>query len=288
MTTATGQSATFRAGLVGMRSGRTPAANIDTAVKLIGEAKAGGADYVQTPEMTNLCVRSRDELLQVIAEEDQDKGLAAFRDTARRHGIWLHIGSLAIRVSKEHAANRAFVINPQGDITARYDKIHMFDVDLANGEQYRESRSFAPGDRAVVSDTPFGRLGHSICYDLRFPHLYRALAHAGAEFISVPAAFTRTTGMAHWHVLLRARAIETGAYVFAPAQCGTHPGDRLTYGHALIVAPWGEILADAGEAPGFVAATLDLAEVARVRASVPAWRADAAFTPPAMAARAAE
>ena len=269
MTTATGQSATFRAGLVGMRSGRTPAANIDTAVKLIGEAKAGGADYVQTPEMTNLCVRSRDELLQVIAEEDQDKGLAAFRDTARRHGIWLHIGSLAIRVSKEHAANRAFVINPQGDITARYDKIHMFDVDLAGGESYRESRSYKAGDIAVATDLPWGRLGISICYDLRFPALYRALSEAGASFIAIPAAFTKQTGEAHWTTLMRARAIENGAYVMAAAQGGKHEDGRETFGHSIVVDPWGKVIAEGGTEPGVTFADIDPALVATIRGRIP-------------------
>src|SRR4051812_31488912 len=182
MTISTTQSATFRAGLVGMRSGRTPAVNIETAVKLIGEAKAGGADYVQTPEMTNLCVRSRDELLTLITEEDKDTSLATFRETARKHGIWLHIGSLAIRVSKELAATRAFVINAQGDIAARYDNMHMFDVCLAGGERYRESRSYKAGIIAVATDLPWGRLGISICYDLRFPALFRALSEAGASF----------------------------------------------------------------------------------------------------------
>jgi predicted amidohydrolase len=269
MTASTGQSATFRAGLVGMRSGRTPAANIDAAVKLIGEAKAGGADYVQTPEMTNLCVRSRDELLQVIAEEESDTGLAAFRETARKLGIWLHIGSLAIRVSNEHAANRAFVINPHGDITARYDKIHMFDVDLAGGESYRESRSYKAGDVAVATDLPWGRLGVSICYDLRFPALYRALSEAGASFIAIPAAFTRQTGEAHWTTLMRARAIENGAFVMAAAQGGKHEDGRETFGHSIVVDPRGKVIAEGGTEPGVTFANIDPAQVTTMRGRIP-------------------
>ncbi len=280
----------FRLACVQLNVGDDIAANTDACLGFIRAAARDGAAFIATPENTGCMVAPGSSAFAKGFAEADHPALARYRDAAKELGVWLLIGSLWIAAQDgKRVANRQFLIAPDGGIVGRYDKIHMFDVDLANGEQYRESRSFAPGDRAVVSDTPFGRLGHSICYDLRFPHLYRALAHAGAEFISVPAAFTRTTGMAHWHVLLRARAIETGAYVFAPAQCGTHPGDRLTYGHALIVAPWGEILADAGEAPGFVAANLDLAEVARVRASVPAWRADAAFASPALtAARAAE
>ena len=269
MTASTGQSATFRVGLVGMRSGRTPAANIDAAVKMIGEAKAGGADYVQTPEMTNLCVRSRDELLAAIADEDKDAGLAALRETARKLGIWLHIGSLAIRVSPEHAANRAFVIDPKGDIAARYDKIHMFDVDLAGGESYRESRSYKAGEIAVPVDLPWGRFGLSICYDLRFPALYRALAEAGASFIAIPSAFTKQTGEAHWHTLMRARAIENGAYVIAAAQGGKHEDGRETFGHSIVVDPWGRVIAEGGTEPGVTFADIEPAQVATVRDRIP-------------------
>jgi len=269
MTASTGKSPTFRAGLVQMRSTRTPAENLDAAVKLIGEARAGGADYVQTPEMTNLCVRSRDELLAAIVEEENDRSLAAFRDLARRHAIWLHIGSLAVRATPEHAANRSFVIDPKGEIAARYDKIHMFDVDLAGGESYRESRSYRAGDHAVSLDLPWGRLGLSICYDLRFPALYRALAESGASFLAIPSAFTRQTGEAHWQTLMRARAIENGAYVIAAAQGGKHADGRETFGHSIVVDPWGTVVAEAGTDPGVVFADIDPAQVTLVRGRIP-------------------
>ena len=269
MTAATGKTATFRAALVQMRSGKTPAANVDAAVKLIGEAKAGGADYVLTPEMTNICVRSRDELLAAISEEEHDASLAAFRALARKHGIWLHIGSLAIRTSNDRAVNRAFLIDPKGAVAARYDKIHMFDVDLAGGESYRESRSYHAGDLAVISDLPWGRLGLTICYDLRFPALYRALAEAGASFLAIPSAFTRQTGEAHWHVLMRARAIENGAYVIAAAQGGKHEDGRETFGHSIVVDPWGKVVAEGGIEPGVIFAEIDPGVVATVRARIP-------------------
>jgi len=262
-------SATFTVGLVQMRSGLVPAANLDAAVKLIGEAKAAGADYVQTPEMTNICALKRDVMLAATAPEESDASLAALRTLARQLGIWLHIGSLAIKVSPDRAANRSFLINPQGEIAARYDKIHMFDVDLAGGESYRESRSYRPGDQAVVADLPWGRLGLTICYDLRFPMLHRALAEAGASFLAIPAAFTRQTGEAHWHVLMRARAIENTAFVFAAAQGGHHEDGRDTFGHSLIVDPWGRILAEGGTEPGVVMAKIDVAEVGSVRGKIP-------------------
>ncbi len=200
-------AATFRVALIQMRSGRSPAANLDAATKLIGEAKAGGADYVQTPEMTNILESRRDALMTAIRPEHEDPSLAAFRDLARHHRLWLHIGSLALKISPDRAVNRGFLIDPQGEVAARYDKIHMFDVDLPNGESYRESRSYAPGEHAVTASLPWGRLGLTICYDLRFPGLYRALAEAGSMFLAIPSSFTRQTGEAHWHVLNRARAI---------------------------------------------------------------------------------
>jgi predicted amidohydrolase len=269
MTTATGKVSTFRAGLVQMRSGRAPQANVDMAVKLITEAKAGGANYVQTPEMTNIMETSREKLFAAIVEEEKDTGLAAFRELARKLGLWLHIGSLAIKVSPDKAANRAFLINPKGEITARYDKIHMFDVDLANGESYRESRSYRAGDLAVVADLPWGRLGITICYDLRFPSLYRALAEIGCSFLAIPSAFTQQTGEAHWHVLMRARAIENGCYVLAAAQGGKHENDRETFGHSLVVDPWGRVIAEGGIEPGVIFAEIDPAEVASARARIP-------------------
>ena len=269
MTATTGKPSTFRVGLVQMRSGRTPAANVDAAAKMIGEATAGGADYVQTPEMTNILVRKRAELMDAIVAEENDVGLPVFQDLARKFSIWLHIGSMAIKASPERAANRSFLISPQGDIAARYDKIHMFDVDLAGGESYRESNSYKAGDLAVVADLPWGRLGLTICYDLRFPSLYRALAEAGASFLAIPSAFTRQTGEAHWNTLMRARAIENGSFVFAAAQGGTHEDGRETFGHAIVVDPWGKVLAEGTGEPGVIFADIDPALVATVRGRIP-------------------
>jgi predicted amidohydrolase len=260
---------TFRTALIQMRSGRTPAANIDAAAKLIAEAGAGGADYVQTPEMTNILEAKRDALMAAIVPERADSSLAAFRDTARQRRLWLHIGSLALKISPDRAVNRGFLIDPEGEIAARYDKIHMFDVDLANGESYRESRTYAPGEHAVMASLPWGQLGLTICYDLRFPALYRALAEAGCTFLTIPSAFTKQTGEAHWHVLNRARAIENGCFVFAAAQGGSHENGRETFGHSLIIDPWGRVLAEGGVDPGVVMADVDLAAVATARGRVP-------------------
>jgi predicted amidohydrolase len=259
----------FSAALIQMRSSLTPGANIDDAVRMIGEAKAAGADYVLTPEMTNILAAKREQLFAVIAEEESDNALATLRELARQFGLYIHIGSLAIRISHDRAANRSFLVDPKGDIAARYDKIHMFDVDLAGGESYRESRNYRPGDSAVLADLPWGRLGLTICYDLRFPALYRALAEAGATMLSIPSAFTKQTGDAHWHVLLRARAIENGCFVFAAAQGGKHENGRDTYGHSLIVDPWGRIIAEGGTEPGVVMARIDPAEVTKARARIP-------------------
>jgi len=263
------RNSTFRAGLVQMRSGRTPGANVDTASRLISEAKAAGADYILTPEMTNVVEVKREELFKVLSEEESDVSLAALRDLARKNAVWLHIGSLALKVSHDKAANRSFLIDPSGEVAARYDKIHMFDVDLANGESYRESRSYRAGELAAVADLPWGRLGFAICYDLRFPALFRALAEAGSSFLSLPSAFTRQTGEAHWHVLIRARAIENGCFVFAAAQGGKHEDGRETYGHSLIVDPWGRVLAEGGTEPGVVLAEVDPAQVALARGRIP-------------------
>ena len=259
----------FSAAMIQMRSSLTPGANIDDAVRMIGEAKAAGADYVLTPEMTNILAAKREQLFAVIAEEESDNALATLRELARQFGIYIHIGSLAIRISHDRAANRSFLVDPKGDLAARYDKIHMFDVDLAGGESYRESRNYRPGDSAVLADLPWGRLGLTICYDLRFPALYRALAEAGATMLSIPSAFTKQTGDAHWHVLLRARAIENGCFVFAAAQGGKHENGRDTYGHSLIVDPWGRIIAEGGTEPGVVMARIDPAEVTKARARIP-------------------
>jgi predicted amidohydrolase len=269
MSASAGAPSTFTVGLVQMRSGLDPAANLDAAAKLIGEARAGGADYVLTPEVTNIMELRRERLFAAIAPEEADPSLAAFRELARRHAIHLHVGSLVIKLPGERAANRSFLIDRDGEIIARYDKIHMFDVDLANRESYRESRNFRPGELAVAADLPWGRLGLTICYDLRFPALYRALAEAGSSMLAIPSAFTRQTGEAHWHVLVRARAIENGSFVFAAAQGGAHENGRETYGHSLVVDPWGRILAEGGVDPGIVLAKIDLAAVASARGRVP-------------------
>jgi len=269
MSDSAGKAATFKAAMIQMRSGLAPAGNVEAAVRMIGEAKAAGADYVQTPEMTNIMEVKRERLFATIAEEDADASLATFRELARTLSIFLHVGSLAIKVSDERAANRGFLIDPRGEITARYDKIHMFDVDLGNGESYRESRSYRAGELAVITDMPWGRLGMSVCYDLRFPALYRALAEAGAIFLTIPSAFTRQTGDAHWHTLMRARAIENGCFVFAAAQGGKHENGRETYGHSLIVDPWGRILAEGDTEPGVIMAEINPAQVAAARARIP-------------------
>ena len=264
----TASPSTFKAGLVQMRSGLDPEINLAAALAAIEEAKRAGADYVLTPEMTNI-IAKRERLMATIADEELDPTLAALRDAARKLSIYVHIGSLAVKAAPDKAANRSFLIDRAGEVIARYDKIHMFDVDLPNGESYRESRTYRPGELAVVADLPWGRLGVTVCYDLRFPALYRALAEAGASFFSIPSAFTVQTGEAHWHVLLRARAIENGCFVFAAAQGGTHDSGRETFGHTLVVDPWGQILAEGGTEPGVILADIDPAQVAAARARIP-------------------
>ncbi|MGH6670639.1 MAG: carbon-nitrogen hydrolase family protein [Xanthobacteraceae bacterium] len=263
------KASTFKAALVQMRSVQDPQSNLNALLDAIDQAKRAGADYVQTPEMTNILESKRDRLLANIVADEHDPTLATLRDVARKLSIYIHIGSLAIRASHEKAVNRSFLIDRHGAIVARYDKIHMFDVDLAGGESYRESNTYRAGDLAVVADLPWGRLGLTVCYDLRFPALYRALAEAGALFFSIPSAFTRQTGEAHWHVLLRARAIENGCFVLAAAQGGKHESGRETFGHSLIVDPWGRIIAEGGEEPGIVVAEIDPAEVAAARSKIP-------------------
>ncbi len=262
-------NATFTAGLVQMRASLSPQTNLDAAIRLIEQAKNAGAEYVLTPEMTNIFEIKRERLFATIAPEESDTTLAALRELARKLGIFLHVGSLAIKVLPEKAANRSFLIDRKGDILARYDKIHMFDVELGAGESYRESRNYRPGEIGVAADLPWGRLGLTICYDLRFPALYRALAEAGCSFLAIPSAFTKQTGEAHWHVLIRARAIENGAFVLAAAQGGKHENGRETFGHSLIVDPWGRILAEGGTEPGVLLAAIDLAEVTAARAKIP-------------------
>jgi predicted amidohydrolase len=269
----------FTAACLQLNSSAIVAENIATVTALAEQAAARGARFIATPEVTTMVTRMHADVIRnETFAQDEDPAVAAFAALAAKLQVWLLIGSIPIRVADAKLANRCFLFDPQGQIAASYDKIHMFDVDLPNGERYRESKSFVPGQCAVLHDLPWGRLGLSICYDLRFPHLYRSLAKAGADFITIPAAFTKTTGEAHWHILQRARAIETGCYVLAPAQTGTHSGDgRKTYGHSLIIAPWGEVLADAGEEVGFILAEIDPAQVAKARAQVPALQHDVAF-----------
>lgn len=274
----------MRAGLIQLCSGDEPLENLRVTEALTREAAAGGGRLILTPECTNLMSASRARREAALTREEKDPTLARLRAVAAELGVWLVIGSLGLRIDEARFANHSFVIAPDGGIAARYDKIHMFDVDLGAGESYRESAAFRPGDRAVTVQAGEARLGLTICYDLRFPHLHRALAQVGAEVLTVPAAFTAPTGRAHWHVLLRARAIETGCFVLAPAQSGEHPTregpPRRTYGHSLAVAPWGEVLADAGEEVGVTLVDLGLSEVARARAKVPSLDHDRAYLRP--------
>ena len=267
----------FRAGLVQLRSGREVAKNIADAADLVRAAAAAGAHYIQTPENTGLMELDKARLLSELKPEAANPALAIFSDQARDLKIWLHIGSLGILLDGGKIANRSFLFRPDGRVAARYDKIHMFDVDLGNGEVYRESASYVAGSKAVIADLPWGPLGLTICYDLRFPALHRALAQGGAKFIASPAAFTRVTGEAHWHTLLRARAIEAQSFVFAAAQGGRHENGRETFGHSLIISPWGQVLAEAGIEPGFVVADIELAMLDDVRKRVPSLTHDQPF-----------
>lgn len=265
----------MKVALVQLNVSDDPVENLAGTVTMVRDAADQGAEFVLTPEVTNCVSTSRAHQRQVLQTEDDDVTLATLRDVARDKGIWLLIGSLGIKTEDADGrfANRSFLISPQGDIAARYDKIHMFDVDIDASESYRESAGYRPGERAVVAETPFARIGLSICYDMRFPHLYQTLADAGAQILTMPAAFSPVTGAAHWHMLLRARAIETGCFVLAPAQTGEHASatnkTRNTYGHSLAVAPWGEVLMDAGEAPGVYLFDLDMDRVEDARKRVP-------------------
>ena len=252
-------------------TGIDPAANAERLVGAVGEAAAGGAVMLFTPEMSGLLDRDPERAAHNVRLEENDQVLAAARDAARKHGIWVHLGSLAVRTEGRQLANRAFVIDPRGEVRARYDKIHLFDVDLPTGESWRESNVYKHGSEAVVvTGTPVGTLGLTICYDLRFPALFARLAEAGADLIAVPAAFTVPTGRAHWEVLLRARAIEAGLFVVAAAQSGHHEDGRNTYGHSLVVDPWGEVLLDMAEGPGVGFADIELSRITDVRGRVPA------------------
>ena len=255
--------------MIQMRTSLLAGPSLEQGVKLIRQAAGQGADYVLTPEVSNMMQLNRKALFEHLASEQDDSSLKAYRALAAELKIYLHIGSLALRFSPEKAVNRSFLIDPSGKVLASYDKIHMFDIDLPGGESYRESANYQPGETAVISELPWGRIGLTICYDVRFPALYRALAESGASFVTVPSAFTRKTGEAHWHVLLRARAIETGCFVFAAAQGGLHENKRETYGHSLIIDPWGEVLAEGGVEPGVIMARIDPARVKTARKAVP-------------------
>jgi predicted amidohydrolase len=260
----------FRVGLVQLRTGKNIQENLVQAEGFIRDAARRGANYVQTPENTLVMEVDAQHLLEKISPEDQTEGVAQFSRLAQELRIWLHIGSLAIKVGERRAVNRAFLFAPNGEAVCRYDKIHMFDVDLPSGESYRESATFEPGTCTYVADLPWGGLGIATCYDMRFGEQYKAMARAGAKFLTAPSAFTKVTGEAHWHVLLRARAIENGCFVFAAAQGGRHANGRTTYGHSIAISPWGEILAEAGTEPGVIVADIDAGEVDRVRARIPA------------------
>jgi predicted amidohydrolase len=284
-------SAAFTAACIQYTAGPDPEPNLQAIAALIREARDAGADFVATPEVSNFIESGRRRRDKARRERD-DPFLAAMRELARELGIWLLLGSLVVDPAGEpgadgedRLANRSFLIDAAGAVVARYDKIHMFDIDLPGGESYRESNAYRPGTGTTIAEMPWGRLGMSVCYDVRFPHLYRALAQGGADFLAVPSVFTVPTGTAHWHVLLRARAIENGCFVLAPAAWGEHAGGRRSYGHSLIVDPWGAVLADGGEGVGIVTARIDPARVAEARRMVPSLRHDRPFTPPVTVTR---
>ena len=276
----------MKAALIQLNSGDDPAANLAVTQSLIAQGAGLGAGFVLTPEVTNIVSTSRTHQRAVLCHEEDDRTLAALRAQACDLGIWLLIGSLALSTHDADGrfANRSFLIAPDGGIAARYDKIHMFDVEVSETESYRESAGYRPGERAVLCETPFARIGMTICYDIRFPALYRRLAQAGAEVLTVPSAFSPVTGAAHWETLLRARAIETGSYVLAPAQTGHHAASRgkprETYGHGMAVGPWGDVLADAGTDPGVICVDLDMSEVAQARKRIPSLASEARFDGP--------
>lgn len=263
------ETAAVKVALIQMNSGPVIADNLQQAETLIRQAAEAGAQWILTPENTCHIKTPQTEKLQSSPYEKDHPALPHFAGLARELGVWILVGSVAVRVSETRVANRSLFFNPDGELVAQYDKIHLFDVDLPTGESHRESNLVQPGERAVMTETPWGGVGLAICYDLRFAALFRALAQNGARIITVPSAFTVPTGQAHWETLLRARAIETGCFILAPAQTGTHHGDRKTYGHSLVIDPWGVVLADGGDAPGYVLADLDLAAVDRARGAIP-------------------
>lgn len=269
----------FNVALIQTTTGCDPDTNITTIVPQIITAADGGADFVMLPETAGMMEPDSKKIHAKARTEEDTLALSAFADAAAKAGVWLLIGSLVVKSDEQgKLANRSFLIDDTGTIRARYDKIHLFDVELASGERYRESSNYRHGDKLVCVETPWGNLGMTVCYDLRFPDQYRALVNQGAVFLSVPSAFTRPTGQAHWHTLLKARAIENGCYVFAPAQCGEHEGGRQTYGHSLIIDPWGDIIADGGEEMGVVSAEIDPNRVNVVRAQVPSLQHDRTYS----------
>jgi predicted amidohydrolase len=276
----------MQAAIYQSRTGIDPEANARKLAAAIAEAGARGADMLFTPEMSGLLDRDRARAAANVREEGDDPVLAAVREAAAKAGLWVQLGSLALNAGRSDGrlVNRAFLIDADGAIRARYDKIHLFDVDLPNGESWRESAAYAPGERGVIAETPWGRLGLSICYDLRFPDLYRALSDGGADMLAIPAAFTVPTGEAHWHVLLRARAIEAGVFVVAAAQSGEHEDGRTTFGHSLVVDPWGEVLLDMGEDESVAVVEIDPARVGKARGRIPALAHRRPIGPPEIAA----
>ena len=271
----------FTVACVQTNSKVNPAENIAEVSAMIRGAKEWGADLIATPEVVGMMAARRKDALEHARPEESHEVLAAFRDLAAELSAWLLIGSISIKISGDQLANRSYLIDPDGGIVARYSKIHMFDVQVGDGKPYRESHTYKPGEAAVLAETPWGTMGLTICYDVRFPYLYRDLAQAGAKVIFIPAAFTKVTGEAHWHVLQRARAIENGCYIISPAQTGTHDGGRETYGHSVVVAPWGEVIADGGTDVGITLAEIDLAEVEIARRKVPSLCHDRPFSAPA-------
>ncbi len=277
---------TLRAALLQLTSSDDPQDNLRVTSDLVRQADKDGATFILTPEVTNCISNSRTHQQGVLCHQDDDPTLAGLREEAARLGVWILIGSLALRAAppEERFLNRSFLITPDGDIAAHYDKIHMFDVQVTETETFRESAGFAPGDRAVVAETPIGTVGMTVCYDVRFPYLYRALAQAGADVLTVPAAFSPATGPMHWEPLLKARAIETGCFVLAPAQVGQHRisrgKPRTTHGHSLVVSPWGEVLLDAGQEPGVHLVDLELSDVAKARQKIPSLQHDREFSGP--------
>jgi predicted amidohydrolase len=269
---------TLKAACIQLNNSPDPDKNLSAATDFVRQAAAAGAQLICTPEYTCLMREIGGDRIGTAADEESHKILRHYRDLAKELKVWLLLGSISIKVSPDKINNRSFLIDPQGNIAGRYNKIHLFDVDLPNGQSFRESRAVLPGDRAVLAGSPWGKIGMTICYDVRFPQLYRALAKAGASIITVPSAFSMPTGEAHWELFVRSRAAETGCFVLAPGQCGLHEGTRRTWGHSMIVGPWGNILAEADDKPGFITADIDLSEVEKYRQNIPALNNDREFS----------